>query len=246
MRYPVLLFDLFRTILMFTPQAPTGQVKEPTWRPAMGALRGRAAPLLGDVEYDFFLDALYDVSVAIAKARPPEHREVPIEERYARALARLGCEGPAAAETAAQLARLQLDAQAANTELPSAHAALLRELARTRRLAVVSNFDHGPTAHALLARHGLDQLLTTAVISIDFGRRKPHPAIFQEALRRLDAAPEMALCVGDSLGDDIAGARAAGIDGAWINWNRAPLPPDGPQPVFVLSALTELRQALDG
>ena len=38
MRYPVLLFDLFRTILMFTPQAPTGQVKEPTWRPAMGAL----------------------------------------------------------------------------------------------------------------------------------------------------------------------------------------------------------------
>jgi putative hydrolase of the HAD superfamily len=246
MRYPVLLFDLFRTILLFTPQAPTGQVKEPTWRSAMGALRGRAAPLLGEVEYDFFLDALYDVSVAIAKVRPPEHREVPIEERYARALARLGCEGPAAAETAAQLARLQLDAQAANTELPSAHAALLRELAHTRRLAVVSNFDHGPTAHALLARHGLDQLLTTAVISIDFGRRKPHPAIFQEALRRLDASPEMALCVGDSLGDDIGGARAAGIDGAWLNWDRAPLPAGGPQPTFALGALTELRNVLDG
>ena len=82
MRYPALLFDCFRTILLFTPQAPTGQVKEPTWRAAMGALRGRAAPLLGGIEFDFFLDALYDVSVAIAKARPPEHREVPIEERY--------------------------------------------------------------------------------------------------------------------------------------------------------------------
>ena len=102
MRYPVLLFDLFRTILLFTPQAPTGQVKEPTWRAAMGGLRGRAAPLLGGIEFDFFLDALYDVSVAIAKARAPEHLEVPIEERYARALARLGCEGAAAADTAAR------------------------------------------------------------------------------------------------------------------------------------------------
>jgi len=51
MRYPVLLFDLFRTILLFTRHAPTGQVKEPTWRPAMQELRGRAQTLLGDVEF---------------------------------------------------------------------------------------------------------------------------------------------------------------------------------------------------
>ena len=197
MRYPVLLFDLFRTILMFTPQAPTGQVREAGWRAAMGALRGRAAPLLGGIEFDFFLDALYDVSVAIAKARPPEHLEVPIEERYTRALARLGCEGPAAAVTAAGL-----------------------------------------------ARHGLDRILTTAVISIDLGRRKPHPAIFREALRRLDASAESALFVGDSLDDDIAGARSAGIDGAWVNWSGAALPAEAVPPTFVLRSLTELRGVL--
>jgi putative hydrolase of the HAD superfamily len=240
----VLLFDLFRTILMFTPQAPTGQVRECTWRPAMRGLRTRALPLLGEIEFDFFLDALFDVSVAIAKARPPEYREVPIEERYTRALARLGCEGPAAAATASKLARLQLEAQAANTELPPAHGTVLRELARTRRLAVVSNFDHGPTAHTLLARYGLDEVLTTAVISIDAGRRKPHPEIFAEALRRLDATPDMALCIGDSLGDDVAGARAAGIDSVWVNWEGAPLPPEGPQPTFVVRALVDLRDIL--
>lgn len=245
MRYPVLLFDLFRTILTFTPKAPTGQVKEPGWRAAMAGLRGRAGPLLGNVEFDFFLDALYDVSVAIAKARPPEHREVPIEERYARALARLGCEGPAAADIATRLAHLQLEAQAANTELPSAHAALLRDLARQHRLGVVSNFDHSATAHALLEHHGLVPLLSTAVISIDVGRRKPHPEIFQEALRRLDAAPESALFIGDSLGDDVAGARAAGIDSAWINWDGAPAP-EGPQPTFVLRNLIELRGVVAG
>ena len=246
MRYPVLLFDLFRTILLFTPQAPTGQVKEPNWRAAMGALRGRAAALLDGIEFDFFLDALYDVSVAIAKARPPEHLEVPIEVRYTRALARLGCEGAAAAETAAKLARLQLDAQAANTELPASHGVLLRDLARTRRLAVVSNFDHSATARALLAHHGLDQILTTAVISIDLGRRKPHPAIFQEALRRLDAPPPAALFVGDSLGDDVGGARAAGIDSAWINWNGTAVPAEGPQPTLTIRTLVALREVLEG
>jgi putative hydrolase of the HAD superfamily len=110
---------------------------------------------------------------------------------------------------------------------------------------VVSNFDHSATAQALLARHGLDEVLTTAVVSIDFGRRKPHPAIFLEAVRRLDATPAMALFVGDSLGDDVNGARAAGIDSAWINWSAAPLPADGPQPTYTIRALTELRRVLD-
>ena len=210
MRYPALLFDCFRTILLFTPHAPTGQVKEATWRGAMGELRGRATPLLAGVEFDFFLDALYDVSVAIARARPPEHREVPIEERYRRALARLGCEGPDAAATAAQLAHLQLEAQAANTELPAEHGALLRELARTRQLALVSNFDHGPTAHAILARprHRRPVLGRGGVDRA----RAPQAACRRstsEAARRLGASTADALMVGDSLGDD-CGGRAGG------------------------------------
>ena len=107
-------------------------MKEATWQPAMATLRGRAQALLGPVQFDFFLDALYDVSIAIAKARPPEYREMPIAERYRRALARLGVEGEATGATAEKLARLQLDAQAANSEVPSDHAALLRELASRR------------------------------------------------------------------------------------------------------------------
>jgi HAD superfamily hydrolase (TIGR01509 family) len=244
MRYPVLLFDLFRTILLFTRHAPTGQVKEPTWRPAMQELRGRAQTLLGGVEFDFFLDALYDASLAIARACPPEHRETPITVRYERALARLGLEGATAVSTAAKLARLQLDAQAANTELPTAHRTLLLALARQRRLAVISNFDDAPTAHALLARHGLDQLLTAAVISIDVDRRKPHPGIFHEALRRLDAQPGDALMIGDSLGEDIGGADAAGIDSVWVNWHGAVLPAGGPQPTHVVQALVRVPELL--
>ncbi len=243
MRYPVLLFDLFRTIVRFTPHAPTGQVKEATWRPAMNELRGRAQALLGPVPFDFFLDALYDVSLAIAKARPPEHRETPIAQRYRRALARLGLADDAAA-TAERLAQLQLEAQAANSEVPSEHLALLHELARTRRLAVISNFDHAPTAHALLARHGLDAVLSTVVISADVNRRKPHAEAFHIALRRLAARPDEALMIGDSLADDVGGAAAVGIDTAWVSWGDPAAPVDGPPPTYTLGALVDVREVL--
>ncbi len=243
MRYPVVLLDLFRTVLTYTPQAPTGDVKDPSWRAAMGGLRGRAAPLLGGIEFDFFVDALYDVSVAIARARPPHYLEVSIEERYARALARLGCEGPTALEMAKKLAALQLEAQAANTECAPAHAALLRDLAAQRRLALVSNFDHAATGHALLARHGLDRLCAAAVFSIEAGHRKPHPSIFEAALRRLDAQPQDALFIGDSFAEDIRGAGAVGMDTVWVNWHGAPAP-DGPQPTYTVPALVRLRELL--
>jgi HAD superfamily hydrolase (TIGR01549 family) len=245
MRYPALLFDCFRTILLFTPHAPTGQVKEPTWRAAMRELRGRAATLLGDIEFDFFLDALYDVSVAIARGRPPEHREVPIEERYRRALARLGLEGPEIAAVAVQLAHLQLEAQTANTEMPPEHGTLLRELARTRRLALVSNFDHGPTAHAILAHHGIADLFSAVVVSIEIGRRKPHPEIFQEALRRLGVGAGDALMVGDSLGDDVAGGQSAGLDTAWVTWGST-APVEAPRPTYAMRTLVELPGVLAG
>jgi putative hydrolase of the HAD superfamily len=210
----------------------------------MRALRTRAVPLLGDIEFDFFLDALFDVSVAIAKARPPEYREVSIEERYTRALARLGCEGPAAIETATKLAHLQLDAQAANTELLPAHDALLRELAQRRRIAAVTNFEHAPTVRALLQRWHLDEVLATTLISSEVGRRLPHPAMLAEALRRLDVTAELALCIGPGLDDDVAGAHAAEIDSAWINWEGEP-PAHAPQPTFTVRSLLEVRSLLD-
>jgi len=40
---------------------------------------------------------------------------------------------------------------------------------------------------------------------------KPAPSVFLEAVRRLGTRPELAVCVGDDLRCDIAGARSAGL-----------------------------------
>jgi putative hydrolase of the HAD superfamily len=80
---------------------------------------------------------------------------------------------------------------------------------RGLRLAVVSNWDSRLTR--ILEEHGLRTRFDTVVISAEVGWRKPHPAIFRRTLEALGVAPGEVLHVGDSVGDDVEGARAAGV-----------------------------------
>jgi putative hydrolase of the HAD superfamily len=87
---------------------------------------------------------------------------------------------------------------------------------------------------------GIKELVDFVLISGEFGRAKPDPAIFQEALRRASVAPEEAIFVGDSPEFDIAGARAANIPSIWVNPSRDPWPGPGPAPSFEIQSLSEL------
>jgi putative hydrolase of the HAD superfamily len=77
------------------------------------------------------------------------------------------------------------------------------------RLAVVSNWDS--RLRRILDEHGLVRWFETVVISAEVGWRKPHPGIFRRALEEMGATPAEVLHCGDSVGDDVEGARAAGI-----------------------------------
>ena len=80
------------------------------------------------------------------------------------------------------------------------------------KLGLVSNT--GRNLDEFIAHHKLD--VDAALGSGAFGRTKPHPTIFRAVLDRLDVEPEGAAMVGDSLEDDIEGARAAGIRRAFL------------------------------
>jgi|SRR5579884_2009547 putative hydrolase of the HAD superfamily len=77
------------------------------------------------------------------------------------------------------------------------------------RLGVVSNWSWG--LHELLAINGIAPLLDVTVGSARAGYRKPHPAIYEQALRSLALPAAAVLFVGDSPHADIAGPRAAGM-----------------------------------
>ncbi|ELY51208.1 HAD family hydrolase [Natronococcus jeotgali] len=68
---------------------------------------------------------------------------------------------------------------------------------------------------------------------------KPDAAPFERALGALEASPERAIHVGDSLRADVAGANAMGLDSAWIDPGRG----DGArehEPTYELDSLAGL------
>jgi putative hydrolase of the HAD superfamily len=92
-------------------------------------------------------------------------------------------------------------------------------------------------------RHfALEGLFDVALSSSDHGYMKPHPSIFEEALRRARVAAADAVMVGDSVPHDIAGAIRLGMRGVLVARSRlsADCPPDIP----IIQNLRELRPLL--
>jgi nicotinate-nucleotide--dimethylbenzimidazole phosphoribosyltransferase len=86
----------------------------------------------------------------------------------------------------------------------------LRGLAEHHRLGAVTNTSTMREADVreLLEPAGLNGLLEVVVTSVDVGAAKPDPTSLNEALRRLGAAPERTVYVGDAPGDQLAAASA--------------------------------------
>jgi putative hydrolase of the HAD superfamily len=111
---------------------------------------------------------------------------------------------------------------------------VLRELrAADVKLVIASNWDC--SLPDWLAPLGLLDLVDGVVTSADLGAAKPHPALFRRALELAGAGPDEAVHVGDSLENDVQGARAAGIRPLLLVRQGEP-PPD----VEALRSLAEL------
>jgi putative hydrolase of the HAD superfamily len=114
----------------------------------------------------------------------------------------------------------------------------LRELrGRGHTLVVASNWDCslpdwlGPT--------GLLELVDGVVTSADAGAAKPDPAVFRRALELAGVDGGGAVHVGDSLDNDVAGARALGIRAILVRRDG-----DSPPGVETVRELTELPALL--
>jgi HAD superfamily hydrolase (TIGR01549 family) len=107
------------------------------------------------------------------------------------------------------------------------------------KLGLVSNT--GRNLDEFVAHHHLE--VDAALGSGAFGRTKPHPTIFRAVLERLEVEPAAAAMVGDSPEDDVEGARAAGIERAFLldREDRYPELDDRLLDLFALPAALGLR-----
>ena len=86
----------------------------------------------------------------------------------------------------------------------------LQQIGKRYRIGVISNSD-GKVSETLRAC-GIADCFLSIVDSGVIGHEKPHPAIFQAALRELSARPEESLYVGDVYSVDYLGATRVGME----------------------------------
>ncbi len=126
----------------------------------------------------------------------------------------------------------------------------ISDLAARYKLCVISNYPISTPIVRTLARDGLLPHLETVIVSADIGFIKPHPSVFEAALRGLgDPPPASVVHIGDDWDADIVGAGRLGMRTVYTRqWRDAPdkryNEGDAPAPLAEISDLRELPALL--
>jgi putative hydrolase of the HAD superfamily len=246
-RYAAVLFDMFDTLVRFDrSRLPAARIGGREVRSSVPELHRVAASALPGVALPAFYDAFLWSYQEAERLRADTHEEVPAQRRLELFYRRVGVDPaeipPVVTE---RLLATHMTCLAGVAEPMPGQAELLDWLRDRYRLAVVSNFDYTPTVHRILADGGILRRFETVVVSDTVGWRKPRPDIFERALAEMGLDAQDCLFVGDRPEIDVAGAKGVGMAAAWLNVDRAPLPPGLPAPDLDLGGLPDLRAALE-
>jgi putative hydrolase of the HAD superfamily len=245
-RYDAIFFDLFDTLVRFErDRLPAIEIGGRTVRSTAGCLHALLRPHAPSVTLETCYEALLASWKEAERLRAIDDREVTAPERFRDFFGRIALEP---ATLPPDLAAVLIEAH--KTELskaasfPPHYGPLLRRLARRFTLAVVSNFDYTPTAIGILESAGILDVFATVIVSDEVGWRKPRPDIFRRALAATARDASRTLFVGDRADIDIEGAHRVGMDAAWINPGRDPLPEGISPPEYEIRDLAELEDIL--
>jgi putative hydrolase of the HAD superfamily len=172
------------------------------------AWKDRFRWILGRTPSEQFDRAFYAADDALAGNIPKSLSFQETVERLSGNLAReLGLDAEQGRRTADVFYRTSLEKAEASRQI-------LGRLATSFRLGIVSNF-YGNLAQ-ICDDTGIGRHVGVVVDSAVVGFEKPDPRIFKAALSALDARPEDAVFVGDSLPRDMEGARNLGISHVYV------------------------------
>jgi len=123
----------------------------------------------------------------------------------------------------------------------------LKRLSNSYALALISNFTYAPVIYAGLRKLRFSKFFNAVLVSEDVGWRKPHPKIFEEALKRINKSVEQTVLVGDSPEEDILGAKNMGIKAVFVPsqfFTVEDVRSASQKPDIILNSLCKLPQIL--
>ncbi len=195
------LLDFFGTLVGYSPSRT-----EQGYHDSHALVRAMGAR----IDYPGFLTAWAAESASFDERSASDNSEFSMDEVAAAFLARLLSRDPDSAETGA-FVRAYLSEWNTGVVYPEYAGPLVGTLAERFRLAVVTNTHQADLVPRHLAAMRIAHHFDAVVTSVEVGWRKPHPAIYAEALRRLGVTAANAVFVGDSYVADYAGPFAAGL-----------------------------------
>lgn len=111
-------------------------------------------------------------------------------------------------------------------------------------IGVVSNM--GRDLPDYLERTGLAAFVTVPVSSEEVGFAKPHPLVFETALRKAGVSAKEALHVGDSYDSDALGAMHVGLHALYLQRDEGAKPPAGVTTIRTLMDVAGHVERLNG
>ncbi|MEJ2632821.1 MAG: HAD family hydrolase [Acidihalobacter sp.] len=122
-------------------------------------------------------------------------------------------------------------------ELYAEAASLLEDLGKHFCIGAITN------GNADVRHIGVDHFFDFVITSAEAGVAKPHPDIFEQALKKADVRADECLHVGDDIECDILGAQGHGLHTAWVNPEGLPWK-EGRAPDAEVRHVGELREIL--
>ena len=154
------------------------------------------------------------------KIREKTGREVNFPERYARVLKSLGYHIPTTSPIVEGAIDTFFEEYFRSNYLLPGVKTVLRVLKNEYRLGLLSNFPHKSAYKILLRKLDIATYFDSLVFSGSFGWAKPSARIFTKSLSQLKVRPQEAAYVGDTLDEDVLGAKRAGIFSIFVKRKR--------------------------
>ncbi len=221
-------FDFFGTLVDYDPSV------HPAVRNAPLDFARRAGVGVSEAVSNAQWQRVWDDLDAEAERTGREYSMHDVAQTYSRSIG----SPPLTAGSTDTLIAEYFEAWTANVSLAPGALECVTDLASDHTLAIVSNTHDPQLVPRLTRKFGLHNAITRVVTSVEVGWRKPHPAIFEAALRYCGVCPGNAVFVGDNWTADVEGPRRVGMSAIYVG------PSTEERPAVTLEELPALIRSL--
>ena len=203
-------FDLGRTLITFEGDWPR-VIEESVWT-LSEYLQDEGFPI-DRKRFATSFQALFEANLV---QRQKDSIERPLTDLLRKALIRLDYSEPTDGEISKAVARFYSVSEEHWLPIPRVNQVLDQVLANGFSLALISNAGDGDNVSRLMQKANLTSYFDPILISANVGFRKPHHSLFDTVVDAWGVPPDQLVMVGDSLEEDILGAKNAGWHQIWL------------------------------